>query len=97
MFDFKMKKRITGSCYNISIYRNANDIELLSVMLKDNDCPLCPTCWKFNLGEWKTFFSSHNEIVQLMNQQITIETDECARADGRYNFGVYIKPQGKSQ
>ena len=86
MFDFKMKKRITGSCYNISIYRNANDIELLSVMLKDKES----CCWKFNLGEWKTCFSSHNDIVLLMNKQVTIETDECAQPNGRYNFGQYI-------
>ena len=70
-----MVKQVKGSCYNISIYRTANCVELLSIMVKDVDSK----CWKFNLGEWSKFMKDYDEIVKLMSQLVIVEVDENAQ------------------
>ena len=70
-----MAKQVTGSCYNVSIYRTANCVELLSIMIKDTDSK----CWKFNLGEWSKFMKDYDEIVKLMSQLVIVEVDENAQ------------------
>ena len=70
-----MLKQVTGSCYNVSIYRTANSVELLSIMVKEEDSK----CWKFNLGEWCKFMKDYDEIVKLMSKLVIVEVDENAQ------------------
>ena len=82
-----MTKQITGSCFNISIYRTASDVELLSVMIKDKDFKF----WKFNLGEWRKFIKDYDEIIQLMTQTVTIEVEENCQSGGGYHPAKLVK------
>ena len=88
----KQPKSVTGTCFNISIYRTANDCELLSIMVRDKDMQ----CWKCNLGEWYKCMDNYQEITDLMSKEVSVEIDFNAQPGTGYHTARFV-PQKSNQ
>ena len=53
---------VKGSCFYVSLYKGRENVELLSIMVKDNE----DKTWKFNLGDWTTLLRKREDIFKLM-------------------------------
>ena len=78
---------VTGTCFNVSLFRANNGTMLLSIQLRAADGKI----WKFNVG--KAFdtelLTDYQDIYKIMTaRSITMETDEA-------NFGKLIFNRNK--
>ena len=56
---------VKGTCFYFSLYKGRENVELLSIMVKDTE----DKTWKFNLGDWTNILNKREDIFKLMTAE----------------------------
>ena len=68
---FRMTKIIQGTCFNVSMFRSYEGVDLLSLQLRTDDA----TIWKFNMGRaFDDVVTEYKDLYHVMNAKIHIST-----------------------
>ena len=67
-----MPKLIQGNCFNVSMYRSTDGVDLLSLQLRTDE----GVVWKFNMGKaFDDIITDYKDIYHIMNAKtMTIST-----------------------